>query len=191
MLDPKTTALVLIDLENAIVGRNLAPRTGPEVVAEAARLAQAFRSHGAVVVYVHVLLDQILTLPADRPRPSGGPLPPDASEIVPEAGLQPGDLVVAKRQWGAFYGTDLDQQLRRRGIQTVVLGGIATNMGVESTARAAFDRGYALLFVEDAMASPSEELHRFSVEKIFPIMGKVRTVDAVVKALQASIKDPG
>ena len=146
-------------------------------------MAQAFREKGATVVYAHVLLDQMVRTPADRPRPSAGDLPPDASEIVPEAGLQPGDLVVTKRQPGAFYGTDLDQLLRRRGIETIVLGGIATNIGVESTARAAQDIGYALVFAEDAMATGDAAMHRFAVESIFPTMGRVRRVDEIVAML--------
>ncbi len=180
VFDPKTTALVLIDLERGVVGRDLAPRSGAEVVAAGARLASTFRAAGGTVVYVHVLLDEILPLPVDKPRAGGGTPPPNASELVPEAGYQAGDLLVTKRQWGAFYGTDLDQQLRRRGIDTIVIGGIATNMGVESTARAAFDQGYAVVFVEDAMATMTEELHRFAIENLFPIIGRVRTVEEVV-----------
>jgi nicotinamidase-related amidase len=98
--------------------------------------------------------------------------------------VQPGDLVVTKRQWGAFYATDLDQQLRRRSIRTIVLGGIATNFGVESTARAAFDRGYELVFAENAMSSISAEAHHFSVNNIFPLMGRVRSVEEIVTAWQ-------
>jgi len=84
--------------------------------------------------------------------------------------VQPGDIVLAKRPWGAFYETGLDQQLRRRSIRTIVLGGIATNFGVESSARAGFDRGYELVFAEDAMSSISEEAHNFFVKHIFPRM---------------------
>jgi nicotinamidase-related amidase len=178
-LDPTTTALVLIDLQHGIVGRPLEPRSGTEVATNAARLAAAFRARGATVIYVHVILNEVAQLPADRPRPAATNLPPNAFEIVPEAGMHEGDLLVTKRQWGAFYGTDLDQLLRRRGIRTIVLGGIATNFGVESTARAAFDRGYALVFAEDAMTSPSTEMHRFTVENLFPIMGHVRSADEI------------
>lgn len=181
-LDPQTTALVLIDLEHAIVGRELFPRSGGEVVDTCAHLAKAFRAKGSTVVYVHVLVDEILKLPADKSAPAGG-TPPNASEIVPEAGLQPGDIVVTKRQWGAFYGTQLDQALRRRGVKTIAIAGIATNMGVESTAREAFDRGYEMVFVEDAMATRAEEMHRFAIEQIFPIMGRVRSAYQVAAAL--------
>jgi nicotinamidase-related amidase len=117
--------------------------------------------------------------------PNAPPPPAIASELVAELDRQPADLVITKRQWGAFYGTELDQQLRRRGIQTIVIGGIATNFGVESTARAAFDRGYELVFVEDAMTTLSAEAHKFAIEAIFPRMGRVRTTDAVLQALEA------
>ena len=88
--------------------------------------------------------------------------------------------MVTKRNWGAFYGTDLDLQLRRRGIKTIVLGGIATNMGVESTARAAHEHGYSQILVEDAMASRSVEMHAFAVGTVFPLLGLVRSTEEVL-----------
>lgn len=181
MLDGKTTALVLIDLQHGIVERELGPRTGLEVAATAARLASAARAAGVPVVYVHVDLNAMLALPADKPRARpDAALPPRAMEIVPEAGYQAGtDHLVLKRQPGAFYGTELDQLLRRRGVQTVVIGGVATNLGVESTARAAVDRGYAVVFAEDAMTSMKAEMHRFCVETMFPMLGRVRAVDQI------------
>jgi nicotinamidase-related amidase len=183
-LEPTTTALVLIDLQRSIVGRPLAPHTTADVVARAARLAAALRGKGGLVVYVHVLPNEMLALPVDapNPRPPGG-YPPEAFEIVPEAGLQPGDVVVAKRQWGAFYGTDLELQLRRRGVKTIIMGGIATNIGVESTARAAFDQGFALVFAEDAMTTISAEAQAFCLGLTFPRMGRVRSTEQILAAL--------
>jgi nicotinamidase-related amidase len=110
-------------------------------------------------------------------------LPPNWAELAPEIGPQPGDLIITKRQWGAFYGTELDLQLRRREVRTIVLGGIATNFGVESTARDAYERGYAQIFVEDAMASMTVEAHEFVVKNIFPRIGQVRSTDEVLSAL--------
>jgi nicotinamidase-related amidase len=103
--------------------------------------------------------------------------------LVPDAGRQAGDVLITKRQWGAFGGTDLEQQLRQRGIRTIVLGGIATNYGVESTARAAVGLGFELVVVEDATTSLSEALHRFPYEHIFPRIGRVRTTAEVIAAL--------
>ena len=183
-LDPKTTALILIDLEHAIVSRELAPYSAEDVVSRSAKLAEAVRASGGTAVYVHVLITDVLSLPADRenPRPDG-PIPPEASELVPEAGFREGDVLITKRQWGAFYGTNLEQQLRRKGIRTIIMAGIATNMGVESTARAAHDQGYELVFAEDAMTSISAEAHEFSVQTMFPMMGRVRSSDEIIAAL--------
>lgn len=103
---------------------------------------------------------------------------------MPEAGLQAGDVVVTKRQWGAFYGTQLEQALRRRKVETIAIGGIATNLGVESTARTAFDMDFALVFVEDAMSTQDPEMHRFAVETMFPIMGRVRSTAQLIASLQ-------
>ena len=183
-LDSKTTALVLIDLQGGVVGRDLAPYPASDVVAKSAELAATFRSHGAPVIYVRVLVTDMYPLPADQswPRPTGD-LAPSVSEIVPEAGFQAGDYLVTKRQWGAFYGTELDQILFRRNIRTIVLGGIATSFGVESTARAAFDHGYELVFAEDITSNISADGHKFVFENIFPRMGRVRAAEEITAGL--------
>ncbi len=146
-LEAKTTALVLIDLQKGVAGRETAPHSAADVVSNAARLADAFRAMGSAVVLVRVSFApdgaDRLKVPADAPGFGAFTPPPGWDEIVPELGPREGDLIVTKKQWGAFYGTDLDLQLRRRGVTTIVMGGIATNMGVESTARDAYERGYA------------------------------------------------
>ena len=182
VLDPKTTALVLIDLEHGITAMKLAPYSSADVVSRGAGLAKTFRQKGATVVFVKVLIPEMLQLPVDAPLMHGTP-PPNATEFVPEAGVQPEDLVVKKRSWGAFHGTDLEQHLRRRGIKTIVIGGIATHFGGEATARAAFDHGYEVVFAEDAMSSVSAEAHEFPIKNVFPRMGRVRSVEQIVKAL--------
>ncbi|HEY2544551.1 MAG TPA: isochorismatase family protein [Candidatus Acidoferrum sp.] len=183
-LDPKKTALVLIDLTNMILGLNTAPYTAVQVVAKSKRLAEAFRAAGAPVVYVNVDLNGFLKLPADRPFNMGDkPIPAVASEIAPSAGFQPGDLLVTKRHWGAFAGTDLEKQLKARGVDTVVLTGISTNAGVESTARQGTGLGFALVLVEDACAGQDAEEHRFAFEKTFPRLARVRATDEVIAAL--------
>jgi nicotinamidase-related amidase len=184
-IDPKTTALVLIDLQHGTAGMQLAPYSAQDVVARSANLAAAFRQQGGTVVYVRVDIAQILTLPVDLSfrDPNGPPPPPIASQLLPEAGCQEGDLQITKRQWGAFYGTDLDQQLRRRGVRTIMIGGIATNFGVESTARAAFDCGYEIIFIEDASTTISAEAHNFAMQTIFPLMGRVRKTDELLHSL--------
>jgi nicotinamidase-related amidase len=186
VLQPRTTALILIDLQQAIVGRQTAPHSAADVVKRSASLAMAFRAKGATVIYVRVDLAHMLTLPVDNPTrdPNAPPPPAAASELVAEAGARPGDLVITKRQWGAFFGTDLEEQLHRRGIRTVVLGGIATNFGVESTARAAAGLGFELILAEDATTSMSAEAHRFAYEYIFPRLGRVRSTEQVLASLE-------
>jgi len=184
-LDPKTTALVLIDLQNGITARQLAPHASQDVIRNSIRIADSLREKGGTIVFVHVLLNETLQLPVDSPTPRPStPPPPQASELVPEIKLQPGDHIVTKRQWGAFYGTNLEQHLRRRAIRTIILGGIATNFGVESTARAAFDRAFELVFAEDAMSSVSAEAHNFATKNIFPRMGRARSTEQILAAWQ-------
>jgi nicotinamidase-related amidase len=190
-IDLKFTALVLIDLQKGIAGRDLAPHSGASVVANAAKLAVRFRAAQAPVVLVNVNfapdfgdavkvdVDQQAQMPA---------MAPDWAEIVPELDPQPGDLHITKHQWGAFYGTELDLQLRRRGIRKIVLGGIATHIGVESTARAANEHGYAQVFAEDAMSSMSAETHAFSVKHIFPRIGQVRSTAEILAGCAATPK---
>jgi nicotinamidase-related amidase len=186
-LDPPTTALVLIDLQRGIVAGDTMPHAARDVVARAAALATAFRAHGALVVLVHVdpgANGELFPRPlADMPRPAMK-VGPDWSELVPELGRQPTDAVVVKHQPNAFYGTDLDVHLRRRGIRMIVLGGIATNLGVEGTARAAHERGYDQVFVEDAMAARAEVLHTHPVAHFFPTIGRVRSTADVIAALR-------
>ena len=183
-LDPKKTALVLIDLQNAVVGMNPVPHTAAQVVENSKKLADAFRVQGAPVVYVRVDLNDFVKLPVDQPHNLGDkPLPAAASEITPSAGFQDGDMLVTKRHWGAFTGTDLEQQLKSRGIDTVVLTGISTNAGVESTARQGTGLGFALVLVEDACSSQNAEHHRFAFEHIFPRLTRVRSTDEVLTSL--------
>ena len=188
-IDPTTTALVLIDLQNGIVSRSPVPHSSADVLKHSASLASALRAKGGTVVYVHVDFYSMINLPADAPTrdPNAPPPPASAMELSPDCGIADGDLRVTKRSWGAFHGTELDQLLRRRNIRTIVLGGIATNIGVESTARAAFDHGYQLIFAEDAMSSISPEAHHFAIQTIFPRMGRVRSTAEILEALQKDV----
>src|SRR5579862_2049454 len=183
-LDPKNIALVLIDLQNAVVGMNPVPHTAAQVVENSRKLAEAFRAHGAPVVYVRVDLNDFMKLPVDQPHNLGDKaLPAPASEIAPSAGFQAGDILVTKRHWGAFAATDLEQQLKSRGVDTVVLTGISTNHGVESTARQGVGLGFAFVLVEDACAGLDAEEHRFAFERIFPRLARIRATDEVIAAL--------
>jgi nicotinamidase-related amidase len=183
-LDSQKTALVIIDLQNAIVGMNTEPHAAGQVLENSRKLAQVFRAQGAPVVYVRVDLNDFMKHPVDQPHNLGDkPIPAAASEIAPSAGFQPGDILLTKRHWGAFAGTDLEQQLKSRGIDTVVLTGISTNIGVESTARQGTGLGFAFVLVEDACSGQNAEHHRFAFENIFPRLSRVRTTDEVLISL--------
>jgi len=188
--DHRRTAIVVIDLQKGIAGMpGGAPHSKPSVIANCASLLAAARAAGAQPVLVHVGgapdgSDRVHTL-TDQPMRSTGSLPQDWTELIPELGQQPGDVVILKRQWGAFYGTDLDLQLRRRNLTTIVLCGIATEIGVESTARDAYERGFELILAEDAMTGTSAEGHANSVERIFPRLGRVRSTAEILAAFSA------
>ena len=179
-LHPASTALILIDLQQGIVPGDKGPRPGEQVVATARDLAARFRERGAPVVLVHVGFGRgdAPSRKVDQPRLPADGTPPEFSELVPNL-RQDGDVVVLKHHWGAFTGTDLDLQLRRRGVTTVVIAGIATNFGVESTARSAWELSYDVVIVEDACTSRSAEMHAFAFEHIFPAIARVVKADAV------------
>ncbi|MGW7075111.1 isochorismatase family protein [Streptomyces sp. NPDC054866] len=177
-LDP-TTALVLVDLQQGITALPTA-HPSAEIVERSARLADAFRERGLPVVLVRVTSGA----PGRTEGPvRGGDVPADWADLVPELGRQDSDIVVTKQQWGAFYGTDLDLQLRRRGVTQVVVAGIATSIGVESTARAAHEHGYHVTVAVDAVTDMDADAHRNSIEKIFPKLGETDTAEAIAKLL--------
>ncbi len=186
-LDPATTALVLIDLQRGITSIDTKPHSATTVIANAAQLASRFRERGALVVLVNVDPGPggVLTPRpiADVQRPPFTPTPGWA-DIVPELDAAESDVRVTKHQPGAFHATDLDLQLRRRRVDTIVIGGISTNVGVESTARAGYDLGYNFVFVEDAMAARDADFHAFAVTRYFPTIGRVRSTRDVLDALR-------
>jgi nicotinamidase-related amidase len=186
-LDPRTTALVLIDVQKGVLSMPLAPHGAAQIVQNAARLGLHFEEAGAIVALVHAGFsagdEDRLTQPVDAPSATQGPRPPDWSDFAPEIASLHADIVILKRQWGAFYGTELDLQLRRRGIGTIVLAGVATNFGVESTAREAWQRNYAVVVAEDAVTSLAEDLHRFAIDRILPRIARVRPTAEIIGAL--------
>lgn len=180
-LDPKT-ALVLIDLQHGIVSPPSVPRSGAEVVARGKELADAFRAHGLPVVLVNVAFspdfgdapkgrDEEEPEPDDAENEDEG-LPADFAVIVDELGAQDRDIRVTKHQWGAFHGTDLDTRLRRRGVTQIVLAGLVTSRGVDTTAREAYAHNYSVAFAVDAMADRGIEVHENAIERIFPQIGE-------------------
>ena len=184
--DKTKTALVVIDLQKGIAARPCQPFEAATVVKNASSLAKAFRKNKMPVFLVRVdpspdMKDGLKPITDTPAQSSFSGRPRDWSEIVPELGPEPDDFVITKRQWGAFYGTELDLQLRRRTVDTIVLCGISTSVGVESTARFAYEYGYQQIFVEDAITSSrSREEHDNTVKNIFPRMGRVRKTEDVL-----------
>jgi nicotinamidase-related amidase len=185
-LDRKTTALVVIDLQKGIASRPTAPHSAETVISNAAKLAEAFRKDKMPVFLVRVAFSgpERLNPATDETWTAPANMPADWSELVDQLKRAESDVVITKKQWGAFYGTDLDLHLRRRGIRTIVLCGIATNYGVESTARFAYEYGYDQVFAEDAMSSMVAEAHAASVNFVLRRMGRVRATEEILQALR-------
>ncbi len=174
-------ALIVIDLQKGIASMPTVHPAG-EIVARSARLARAFRQRGLPVVLVNVTA----AAPGrtDAARPNIAAFPANWAELVPELEQRAEDFLVSKQRWGAFIGTALDEYLRGRGVTQVFVTGVATSAGVESTARSAYDLGYNVVLVVDAMTDGDAEAHRHCVEKIFPRLSETDATDHVLKFLQ-------
>jgi nicotinamidase-related amidase len=180
------TAIVVIDLQAGIVSMPTEPHPAKIVIENTAKLLTEARRKGIAVFLVHVtpspdLKDALNPITETAFQTSG--YNPDWSKYVPELNIQSSDFRITKHQWGAFYGTELDLQLRRRGIDTIILCGISTNIGVESTARFAYEFGYNQIFVQDAMAARSKEEHEYTIKYIFPRLGLIRSTSEIINAL--------
>ncbi|TWV55704.1 hydrolase [Streptomyces misionensis] len=184
-LDPRT-ALVVIDLQRGIVGAPTQPHSGADVLARSVRLADAFRARDLPVVLVRVSFaaDFSDAVPGRTEQQGGGAAFPEGWDVlVDDLTGHDGDIRVTKHNWSALFGTDLDVQLRRRGVTQVVLTGIATSIGVESTARDAYAMGYNVTLATDAMADRDAQTHAHSVEKIFPKLGETGTTEEILELL--------
>ena len=175
----RRTALILVDLQKGIVAYDTLPPTSG-VVAQAARLAEAFRKQGQPVVLVNVTGGAPGRVEQSR---SGATPPSDWADLVTELCVQPQDYRVTKKTWGAFTGTDLEQYLKSCGVTQVVLAGISTSIGVESTARAAYELGFNVVLVKDAMTDTNADAHSNSLSRIFPRLGEIGTTADVLALL--------
>jgi nicotinamidase-related amidase len=178
-LDP-STALVVVDLQKGIAAMPLVhPIAG--VVARARELLDAFRARKLPVVLVNVT--GRAPGRTERPPPPT-PWPADFADLLPELDRQPSDIVVTKRTWGAFASTDLEARLRGRGVTQVVVIGVATGTGVESTARQAYEAGFNVTLAIDAMTDARPEAHAYSVAHVFPRLGETGTTRDVLAKLE-------
>ncbi|MFA9438824.1 isochorismatase family protein [Uliginosibacterium sp. sgz301328] len=178
-LDPHT-ALVLIDLQRGIVALPTA-HPADDIVARGARLAAAFRRRGLPVVLVNVAGGAPGR--TEQPRRTDA-YPPDWAVLVPGLDQQPSDLLVTKRTWGAFTDTRLKALLADRGVTHIVLAGISTSIGVESTARQAHELGLNVTLAVDAMTDTNADAHINSVTRIFPRLGETGTTDEILALLE-------
>jgi nicotinamidase-related amidase len=178
-LDPKP-ALIVIDLQKGIVD---APTVHPtrKIVERSAYLADAFRRRALPVVLVNVTGGAPGR--TDRTRQPGIISSPDWADLVDELNVQPGDHLVTKQRRSAFHDTGLDAHLRGLGVTQVVLTGISTTSGVESTARSAYDHGYHVVLATDAMTDTDPDAHANSIERIFPTLGETTTTAEILDML--------
>ncbi|HEY1657391.1 MAG TPA: isochorismatase family protein [Candidatus Sulfotelmatobacter sp.] len=173
-------ALIVIDLQKGIIALPTVHPIG-EIISRVAQLARAFRERNLPVVLVNVRGVAPGRTEIERPNLSR---PDDWSDLVAELEKHSGDYLVTKETWGAFLGTTMDDYLRRRGVTQVFLVGVSTSVGVESTARSAYDLGYNVVMVVDAMTDRNMDAHRHSVEKIFPRLSETATTEDVLKFLK-------
>ncbi len=181
-LDPGT-ALVVIDLQVGIVGVD-AVHPMEDIIANNVALLEAFRGHGLPVALVNV--DGVPPGRIEEQRPGGFNPPPGWDELIPELDQQPDDITVTKKSRGAFTNTDLDDQLRARGVTQIVLTGISTSAGVEATARHAHELGYNVTLAVDAMTDRDADAHTHSLDKTFPKIGESGTTHEVIDLLGAT-----
>ena len=189
-LEKDATALIIVDLQNGILDPEPVPFGRDQIVRQAASLGHAFANVGSPIVltttdFAANYVDAPKGL-ADSPweLPKAG-LPAEFAMLVSEINALPTAVRIAKRQMSAFFGTELDLQLRRRGCNTVVICGVATNLGVEATARAAFDFNYNVVLASDACGSVAPGLHEFAMEKILPRIARVRQTSEILEAMQS------
>jgi nicotinamidase-related amidase len=195
-IDPRHTALLVMDYQAGIVGRI---SDADELLARVADAIAAVRSRGGQVGYVRVAFDDadIDAIPAHAAMAAsvaaaGGGLHSDspATAVHESVAPEPGDIVVRKTRVGAFSTTDLHDQLRERGVITLILAGISTSGVVLSTVRDAADRDYQVFVLADGSADPVPGVHEFLTEKIFPRQARVITV-AELKELLAAAESAG
>ncbi|MDE1181019.1 isochorismatase family protein [Paraburkholderia sp.] len=178
-LDAKT-ALIVIDLQNGILAYPTAHPVA-DVVKHSAALAQAFRAKNLPVVLVNVTAGAPGR--SDQSTTGGGRFPEGFAEITADMNQQASDHVVTKETWGAFTRTDLDAYLKQHGVTQVVVTGVATSIGVESTARQAHELGYNVTLAVDAMTDMNADAHANSVTRIFPRLGETGTTQQIIDQL--------
>ena len=185
-INPEKTALVVIDMQKGILSmqRPFEPYSSAQIIDNVVMLVNKFRSINSNIILVHVNShdgkDMLKPLVDAAPAWNLGERPKDWSDFISQLNKSDKDIIITKRQWGAFHGTELDLQLRRRNIDTIVLCGISTNIGVETTAREAYQYGYNQIFAIDAMTASSKEEHDATQKFIFQRIGLIRSTKDIL-----------
>ncbi|HVC36044.1 MAG TPA: isochorismatase family protein [Candidatus Dormibacteraeota bacterium] len=181
-IDPKT-ALVVIDMQKGITSL---PTAHPmdDIISNNSSLTNAFRAHKRPVILVNVT--GRASGRTERTLSSSAKRPGDWAELIPELNEETDDIKVTKKTWGAFHNTSLDDRLKELGVTQVVISGVATSAGVESTARAAHEHGYNVTLATDAMTDLSSAAHDNSVNIIFPKLGETGTTQEIIELLNKS-----
>jgi nicotinamidase-related amidase len=180
MLDPQT-ALIIIDLQQGVIGSQFIHPIA-DVIDRTRSLLKAFRRNELPVVLVNVAG----RAPGRTEQPPRLQAPVEGwTELIPELDRQPSDILVTKRTWGAFASTDLEARLKQQGVTQVVITGVATATGVESTARQAYELGFNVTLAIDAMTDARPEAHAYSLTHVFPRLGETGTAQQIIDLLSA------
>jgi len=187
-LDPANTCLLLFDFLVGHVGKD--PKRYAPVLANVAKLLAAARTRGAMVAYARAdhradggTTASTLHDAGPRGRLIMGGTP--EAEIVPELAPRAGEYMVPKHRWSAFHGTYLDTALRTRHVDTIILTGGSTEIGVSSTAYAARDLDYNLVIATDACTSAKHDVHEQLMREVYPRLARVRNTIQVLEMLKA------
>ena len=173
------TALIVVDLQKGIIGLPVIHPIG-DIIERARALADAFRERSLPVVLVNVAGGAPGRIEQPRqtlPRSAGW------TDLIPELNRQSGDILVTKRTWGAFASTDLEAQLKSRGVTQVAIAGVATGTGVEATACQAYEQGFNVTLAIDAMTDRRAEAHDYSIANVFPRLGETGTTQTIIGLL--------
>lgn len=190
IFDLSKTAFVAIDMQKEIVNNGtLSPHTAASILTNNDLLVRTLKRTAALKVLANV---DISTFPyLSQQTDMGGmtaSVPPEFTDLLLKDSLKDTDnmLTITKYNPSAFFGTSLDLQLRRRGIETIILSGVATTNGVYATALDAFQHGYHIVLAEDACSDRDKESHQLFIKKIFPKTARVRSTKQIIEAIQQS-----
>lgn len=179
----KNTALILIDLQNSIMDLPISHKE--ELIENVNKLIAAFRKKKLPVILVNVKPAGAWTKTRKEAKPAPLPNSDDAYKISGKVHAKENDIYITKHSWNAFFETALNDELKKRSVTGIVIGGVSTSIGVEGTARAANELGYNISFATDAMTDTQPLAHERSIQFIFPRMGETGTTNEIIGKLAA------